>query len=137
MITLNILKLLEDEGFGTINDDLFFESIDIDNQSQPKEGIWIVSRPSQPTQRNVKVQQFDIYARYQNKITCGNKLQGILDYFEQSKDKPCTLPDYPPYSTGMYTNIRIFPLSTIENVGIDENGKLVLVISGEIRFKKL
>lgn len=137
MITLHILKLLEDEGFGTIETDLFFENVTLDSYGKPKNGVWIVSRPSQVTARNVRVQQFDIYSRYTDKITGDKKLEAILDYFERNKQKPCVLPEVPPYSLTEYTNIRIFPLSSIENVGTDENNKIIRVISGEIRFNKL
>ena len=137
MITLHILKLLEDGGFGTIDSDLFFEEVPLDTSGKPKNGLWIVPRASQVTSRNVRVQQFDIYTRYTNKLTGSKKLEDILEYFEHNSDKPCELPDVPPYSSTIYTNIRIIPLSSIENVGTDENNKIVRVISAEVRYNIL
>lgn len=136
MITLHVLKLLEDEGYGTIDTDLFFEEAPLDSQGKPKQGLWIVPRASQVTPRNVRVQQFDIYSRYTNKLTGSKKLEGILDYFEHNSSKPCELPDVPPHSATTYTNIRIIPLSSLETLGSDENGKIVRVISAEIRYNK-
>lgn len=137
MINLHVLKLLEEEGYGTIDTDLFFEEVPLDSTGKPKQGLWIVPRASQVTPRNVRVQQFDIYSRYTNKLTGSKKLEDILDYFEQNSAKPCVLPEVPPYSATNYTNIRIIPLSSIENVGTDENGKIVRVIAAEIRYNKL
>lgn len=137
MITLNVLKLLENEGFGTIDTDLFWEEVPLDGNGRPKNGLWIVPRASSVTSRNVRVQQFDIYSRYTNKLTGSKKLEAILEYFEHNSDKPCELPVAEPYTETQYTNIRIIPLGSIENVGLDENGKVVRVISAEIRYNKL
>ena len=137
MITLNVLQLLEDEGFGTIDSDLFWEDVPLDGNGKPKNGVWIVPRASTVTSRNVRVQQFDVYSRYTNKIPGSQKLEAILEYFEHNSNKPCELPVAESYTETVYTNIRIIPLSSIENVGVDENGKMVRVISAEIRYNKL
>ena len=137
MITLNILKLLEEEGFGTLDVDLFYEEVPLGSDGKPKQGIWIVTRPSDVSPRNVRVQQFEIYSRYTNKLTGATKLEAILDYFERTKVQPCELPVATPYSSTVYTNVRINPLGSIESVGFDENGKLVRAISGEVRYNKL
>ena len=43
MITLHIAKLLEDEGFGIIDQDLFWEEMPLDSNGNARDGIWIVS----------------------------------------------------------------------------------------------
>jgi hypothetical protein len=135
MITLHILKLLENEGFGTIDTDLFFEEAPLDSTGKPKEGVWIVTRGSAVNRLNVGIQNFDIYARYSNKIKTAQKLEDILDYLKEAYGM-CDLPQVPPYSLAQYTNVTITPTSSVENVGTDENEKIVKVISGEIRFNK-
>lgn len=135
MITLHLLQLLENQGFGTIGTDLYYQKAPIVSGVE-KEGMWIVDRPSATTRRNIKVQQFDIYSRYTDPVVGDRKLQAILDYLEQSSTKPCTLPTVDGYSTTQYTNIRLTPLTSLENVGTDETGKIVRVISGEIRYNK-
>ena len=43
MITLHIAKLLEDEGFGIIDQDLFWEEMPLDSNGNARDGIWIVT----------------------------------------------------------------------------------------------
>lgn len=135
MITLHFLKLLENAGFGTIGTDLYYQKAPVVN-GQEREGMWIVDRPSATTRRNIKVQQFDIYSRYTDPVDGSKKLQAILDYLEQTKAKPCTLPTVPNYSSIQYVNVRVTPLTSLENVGVDSTGKIVRVISGELRYNK-
>lgn len=136
MITLSILKQLENEGFGTIDTDLFFEEASLDSKGNPKNGTWIVTRGSQVSRVNTEIQSFDIYTRYANKLTGHQKLESILEWLKEAYSDVCTLPACPPYTTQTYTNVRIFPTSSIESVGFDENNKLVRVISFEVYFNK-
>lgn len=136
MITLSILKELENNGFGTIDTDLFFEEASLDSKGQPKNGVWIVTRGSAVSRVNVEIQSFDLYSRYSNKLTGHQKLESILEWLQEAYGDVCTLPACPPYTTQTYTNVRIFPQSSIESVGFDENNKLVRVISFEVYYNK-
>ena len=84
MITLHILKLLEEEGFGTIDTDLFWEEVPLNSQGDPKNGIWIVTRGVPIDRLHVYTQNFDIYSRYTNKITGSSKLEGILEFLQEA-----------------------------------------------------
>ena len=137
MITLHILKALSDAGFGTIDTNLFWEEVPLDGSGNAKEGVWIVTRGAPVTRFSINIQSFDIYARYTNKITGATKLEGILNYLQEAFGKVCDLPTVPPHSTAQYKNVRIIPTSGVENAGTDENGKVVRVISGEVRYNKL
>jgi len=136
MIALNILKLLEQEGFGTIDTDLFFEEAPLDKQGNPVNGVWIVERGVPVTRFRVGIQAFDIYSRYTNKITGNQKLENILAYMQEAYGTVCTLPTVPPYTTTIYSNVTITPTSGIENVGTDENNKIVRVISGQVQYER-
>ena len=136
MIALHLLKLLEDEGFGTIDQDLFFEEAPLDKQGNPKNGVWIVERGTAVTRFTHQTQNFDIYSRYTDKITGYKKLGDILDFLQEAYDEVCTLPAVPPYSNAVYENTRIVPTSSVENVGVDENNKIVRVISGSITYER-
>lgn len=136
MIALHILKLLQDEGFGTIDTDLFFEEAPLDGNGVPKQGVWIVERGTAVDRFNTQTQNFDIYSRYTNKLTGYKKLQDILDYLQEAFSEVCTLPIVPPYSSEVYENVRIQPTSSVENAGIDENAKIVRVISGVVQYQK-
>lgn len=136
MVSLHIAKLLEDEGFGTLDTDLFWEEVPLDSKGNPKNGVWVVPRGAPLTRFNVTTQAFDIYSRYSNKVTSSKKLEDILDYLQEAFEEVCELPTVPPYSTTRYYDARITPVSGIENVGSDEQDKVVRVISGEIQYKK-
>ena len=136
MIALHILKLLEDEGFGTIDTDLFFEEAPLDGQGKPKQGCWIVERGTSVTRLNHQTQNFDIYSRYTNKLTGYKKLEAILDFLQEAYGEVCELPAVPPYSSTVYHNVRIEPTSSVENVGTDVDNKIVRVISGIVRYSK-
>ena len=137
MIALHILQLLEDEGFGTIDTDLFFEEAPLDGQGKPKQGCWIVERGTDVNRLSHQVQNFDIYSRYTNKLTGYQKLEAILNYLQEAYGEVCELPTVTGYSSTVYTNVRIEPTSSVENVGVDENGKVVRSISGIVRYDKI
>lgn len=136
MVTLHLLKLLEDEGFGVIDTNLFWEEVPLDSNGDPLDGVWIVTRGTEISRTNVGQQAFDIYARYANKLTTASKLEDILKYLQEAYGEVCELPDVPPYSASVYSNVRIEPVSSVENVGTDENEKIVKLISGIIRYNK-
>lgn len=137
MIALHILKLLENEGFGTIDTDLFFEEVPLDSAGKPKQGVWIVERGTDISRLTHQTQNFDIYSRYTNKLTGYKKLEAILDFLQEAYGDVCELPAVPPYSSTVYENVRIEPTSSVENAGVDENGKVVRVISGIVRYDKV
>ena len=136
MIALHILKLLENEGFGTIDSDLFFEEAPLDGQGKPKQGCWIVERGTSVNRFNTQTQNFDIYSRYTNKLTGYKKLEGILDFLQEAYGEVCELPAVPPHSSTVYENVRIEPTSSVENVGTDVDNKVVRVISGTVQYNK-
>jgi len=135
MVTLHILQLLEDNGFGTIDTDLFYEDAPLDNSGVPKQGVWIVTRGSEVNRLNVGNQNFDIYSRYTNKLTGAVKLENILTFLKEAYDDVCTLPTVAPYSLTEYYDVIIEPTSGVENAGTDEQDKVVRVISGNVKYK--
>lgn len=136
MVTLHIAKLLADEGFGTLDQDIFWEDMPIDVQGNPKNGLWVVPRGAPVTRFNTCYQSFDIYSRHSNKVTSSKQLEDILEYLQTAYEEVCELPEVPPYSVTRYYDVRIEPVSGIESVGVDDQDKVVRVISGEIKFKK-
>ena len=136
MVTLHIAQLLANEGFGTLDTDIFWEDMPVDSEGNPKNGVWIVTRGTPVTRFTTTNQAFDIYSRYSNKVTSSKKLEDILDYLQEAYGEVCELPTVPPHSMTRYYDARITPVSAIENVGSDEQDKVVRVISGEIKFKK-
>jgi hypothetical protein len=134
MISLHIAKWLEQEGFGTLDTDIFWEDAPLDGNGNPKNGIWIVPRGNED-KRFTNTQQFDIYSRYTNKLTGSQKLEAISQRIKEAYGETCELPTVPPHSTTEYYDVMFKPISSIENVGVDEQDKVVRVISAEIQFK--
>lgn len=134
MVTLHIAKLLEQEGFGTLDTDIFWEDMPIDAQGKPINGLWVVPRGAE-VGRFTATQAFDIYSRHTNKVVSSKKLEDILAYLQDAYGQVCDLPEV-PQSPYRYYDCLIRPTSAIENVGTDEQNKVVRVISGEITFKR-
>ena len=135
MITLHLAQWLEDEGFGTLDTDIFWEEVPLSN-GKPKDGMWVVTRSPGVTRLNVGIQNFDIYARYSNKLETAQKLEAILNRLQEAYGDVCTLPTVPPHSLTEYTDVMIEPTSGVDNVGSDEQDKIVKVISGTIHYKE-
>lgn len=138
MITLHLLKLLANNGFGTIaltgeeeDADLFFEKLPLD-----KDGLYIVSRGFPLTRSARTTQQFDIYARLENDVAGAKKLEEVLEFMESAYGTVCELPEVPPISTAKYTNVAIRPTSNIQSAGLDDNDRIIWVISGQVSYKK-
>lgn len=133
MVTLHVAKWLEQQGFGTIDSDIFWEEIPIAD-GKAAQGLWVVSRGAPLNRFNSYTQQFDVYSRYQNKITGSVKLEQILEKIKEVYGDVCTLPEVPPYSYNQYVNVRLRPVSGIENVGTDDQDMIVRVISAEVQY---
>lgn len=129
MITLHILKLLEDNGFGTIDTNLFFEKLTLDNK-----GLYISSRGAPLSRGQRKTQAFDIYARGNNDVDPYKQLEEVLAFLEESYTV-CDLPTVPGISSTEYVNCSIQPTSNIENAGLDPGNRVIYVLSGQITYQ--
>ena len=134
MVTLHILKLLEDNGFGTLaltgaeaNASLFFEKLPIQEN-----GIFIMSRGAPLSKGQRTTQSFDLYSRGENDVVGMQVLEEILAFFKANA--MCTLPSVPGYSDKEYVNVSITPTGNIQNVGIDDTDRVIYLISAEVRY---
>ena len=129
MITLSFLKLLENNGFGTIDTDLFFQKLTLD-----KKGLYI-SDIGDPIEKHKKrTQSFELYARGDNDVWGYKKLTEILDFLQDSYSTVCTLPSVPPITTDDYEKVTILPTGNITNVGLDSVGRIIYSIQGQIIY---
>lgn len=131
IITLSFLKLLENEGFGVIDQDMFFQKLTLD-----KKGIYIADI-GEPVARGSRDQQsFEIYARGANDVDGYLKLNAIREFLIQNYADICELPSVPPITTEGYTNVEILKPSTITNVGLDNNNRIIYSLTGTIIYKE-
>lgn len=125
MTTLYLLQFLEDNGFGKIDTNLFWEKLTLD-----RNGIYVASI-GEPTERGaLKSQSYEIYSRGRNDYEGYQQLKEIVDFLEQSFDV-CTLPAYEHKGANL-ENITIMPPSTITNYGLDSNGRIIFSATGRI-----
>lgn len=129
MITLSFLQLLQDNGFGVLDESLFFQKLTLD-----KEGIYI-SDIGEPIGRGSRdVQSFELYARGKNDIEGYKLLTEIRDFLKNSYSAICELPPVPQHNVEGYKNITLSKPSTITNVGLDANNRTIYSLQSQIIY---
>lgn len=137
MITLRILKLLEENGFGAINVDgtvtangLYFEKM-----PQGSTGIAIFSRGATMGHGMRLSQAFDLYSRGANDVEGYQVLEQITDLMSNSFAL-CTLPPITDIEETDYTHCSIVPISNIQNSGVDENDRVLYSMTAQVTYTK-
>lgn len=132
MVTLHVLQYLQDNGFGTRDESLFFEKLPLG-----KVGVAIFSRGGEKTfGRRRALQRFDLYSRGSDDMTGMNILDNISTFFSDNYDDLCTLPVVPNVSNRQYTKARITGIGNVENLGLDENDRVIYRLACEIIYAK-
>jgi len=133
MVTLHILEYLKDNGIGTAIDvDLFFEKLPLN-----KYGIAIYSRGGEQAHgRNTSMQQFDLYCMGTSDVVGYNQLEKCRELFSASYGNACTLPIVAGVSERQYTNAQFLSILNIENLGTDENERVVFRLGCNIVYRK-
>jgi hypothetical protein len=131
MITLSFLKLLENEGFGTIDVDLFFQKLTLD-----KKGLYIADIGDPVAKGFRDTQSFELFARGSNDIDGYKLLTEVRRFLINEYSNICELPAVPPITTEGYTNVELSKPSTITNVGLDDNNRIIYSITGTIIYKE-
>lgn len=137
MITLRILKLLEQAGHGTIDingtrkkDGLYFEKL-----PQGKTGVAIFSRGAEMGHGIRYSQAFDLYSRGTNDVQGYQILEQIIETLSDSY-AVCNLPKVVGVDEAEYTNVSIVPISSIENAGQDENDRVLYSMTAQVTYTK-
>lgn len=134
MITLNLLQLLENNGFGTIDENLFWEKLTLG-----KVGVYISSLGETRTRAERRIQSFELYSRGSSDLAGCRKLQDIVSFLD-SAYSICTLPqvvskDNPSeILSEAIENITIMPCSSITDNGLDDNGRIIWTATGTILY---
>lgn len=133
MITLHLLQYLKENGFGSaIDTDLFFEKLPLG-----KEGLAIFSRGGEGTfGRRRSVQRFDLYSRGSSDLTGYDKLDKVRTFFSDNYDNLCVLPVVPGISNRTYKKARITATDNVENLGLDENDRVIYRLGAQIIYEK-
>ena len=128
MITLSLLKYIENGGFGAIDDDLFFQKLTLD-----RIGVYITNIGDTQVRGARRSQSYELYSRGASDVDGYKRLSAIIDYLNGSYGV-CQLPAVPPVTDSGYENVTIMPLSTISSVGLDANNRMIYSATGTIIY---
>lgn len=128
MITLSLLKYLEDNGFGKIDKDLFFQKLALG-----RKGVYIANVGNQQLRGERRAQSYELYSRGTDDVDGYKRLSKIVNFLNNSYGV-CGLPAVPPATDKGYRNVAIMPVSTITSVGEDDNGIVIYSATGTIYY---
>lgn len=126
MITLALLKHLETQGFGTIGRELFWQKILV-GQS----GLYIVNLGAGEAQHLRRRQQrYELYSVADDDVVSLKQLEAVAGYLTRSYDKINELSD----GETKYRFVVVKPPSTVSNLGLDNQGRVIYSITGTIIY---
>ena len=135
MITLSLLKYLENNNFGTVaitgdetGANLFWEKLALD-----REGLYIADLGTENERGGRKSQLYQLYYRGASDADGYEKLQAIADFLTESYGV-CELPAVPPVTSSGYSRVAIMPVSSLASVGEDPNGRIIWTATGRIYY---
>lgn len=130
MVTLSILKYLENNGFGAIDQDLFWEKMGLGEN-----GIYISSLGGDQSREIQPNEVFELYCRAETDVECYQKLQKVADFLTNSYTV-CNLPAVPPASNWAYRGVSFAPMSAISKTGMDTNGRVIFSVTGRVYYSQ-
>lgn len=131
MITLSLLKFIENNGLGVIDQDLFWQKLTLD-----KVGIYIADIGQTKERGGRNIVQFELYSRGSNDVDGYKRLQAILDLLNNNY-VVCNLPSVQNGSqviTEGFSNVTIMPPSSISNYGLDSQGRIIYSATGTLYY---
>lgn len=131
MITLSLLKFIENNGLGVIDQNLFWQKLTLD-----KVGIYIADIGQTKERGGRNIVQFELYSRGSNDVDGYKRLQAILDLLNNNY-VVCNLPSVQNGSqviTEGFSNVTIMPPSSISNYGLDSQGRIIYSATGTLYY---
>lgn len=131
MITLSLLKFIENNGLGVIDQNLFWQKLTLD-----KVGIYIADIGQTKERGGRNIVQFELYSRGSNDVDGYKRLQAILDLLNNNY-VVCDLPSVQNGSqviTEGFSNVTIMPPSSISNYGLDSQGRIIYSATGTLYY---
>lgn len=139
MITYAIMKAIADAGTAglTIDKDFYWEQEPLQANGKPAQGAWLLSRGGSNVDTTKGLNQrvtIDIYVAYNDKTKTEATLKAIADWIRNNR-VICALNGTVSGSSYAFTNIRITPATTPQNVGLNAtNGQVIKTVSADIVF---
>ena len=140
MIVPALVIEMQRAGLGTVDQDLFWEELP---QDPSAEGIWVVTRGDAGTDNNAQIISVDVYARYANKLTTEMKLRAVTNWVRDEAPELCALSINPhdldptqPDESIVYDIAEIAQTGTVQNQGVDQNGRIIKTVTMTIKFNE-
>lgn len=139
MITYAIMKAIADAGTAglTIDKDFYWEQEPLQANGKPAQGAWLLSRGGSNVDTTKGLNQrvtIDIYVAYNDKTQTEATLKAIADWIRNNR-VICELNGTASGSSYAFTNVRITPATTPQNVGLNAtNGQVIKTVSADIVF---
>lgn len=139
MITYAIMKAIADAGTAglTIDKDFYWEQEPLQANGKPAQGAWLLSRGGSNVDTTKGLNQrvtIDIYVAYNDKTKTEATLKAIADWIRNNR-VICELNGTASGSSYAFTNVRITPATTPQNVGLNAtNGQVIKTVSADIVF---
>ena len=138
MITLALLEqMAKDGGAGlTKNKDFFWEELPLPRDGKVPTGVWLVTRPGTLTNArkglNLRT-TVDFYVVMESKVRTEEIQMKIRKYLETHLCF-CKLSGSVGNTSYSYSNVRVRPTSTPQNMGATENNLIVKMASAELVY---
>lgn len=128
MVTLSILKYIEQNGFGTIDENLFWEKMGLHDV-----GLFIEDLGNTNNRGSRPSTTYQIFSRGKTDVDGYKQLQAVVEFLNVSFSV-CKLPSVPPITDYGYDNVSFTPLTTISSEGVDMNGRVIYSATGQVFY---
>lgn len=128
MVTLSILKYLENNGLGVIDKDLFWEKMGLNEI-----GVFISDLGANHARGIRPSVTYQLFSRGKTDVDGYKRLQAIVDFLNKSFSV-CKLPAVPPVTDYGYDNASFAPLTAISSEGEDMNGRVIYSATGQVYY---
>lgn len=138
MITIAIFKqmALDNVAGLTADKDFFVEELPLQKDGKPAQGTWLVTRSGSAYNTPKGLNQhstIDFYVAYANKAKGDDIQQKIMSWIRANR-VICSLSGTVGGSSYSFSNIRINPATTPQNMGATENGNIVKLASADVTY---
>ncbi len=141
MITAGLFKKIADEKVAGLvaNETLFWEEMPLDDNGQPREGVWLVTRGGdiENTANGLNLRTtVDFYVAFRNKVQTEN-VHAQISAWIRNNLSICRLEGTAsenPLITYDYYNVRLRSTTTPSNSGITTSGLTVKVASVRVIY---
>lgn len=130
MVTLSLLKLLENNGFGRIDENLFWEKMGLGEN-----GLYISDIGGSNNRGARRTVTYQIYCRGSSDVDGYQRVQAVADFLTRS-EAICNLPAVPPITDYGYGGVTLLPTSSISAVGTDISGRMIYSITGQLYYRE-